>query len=333
MTTHGPDVETIRAALSLAVRAPSMHNSQPWRWRVGEHSLHLHAQRSLRLEHADPDGRELILSCGAALHHGAVALAALGWRSVIHRLPNPAEPLHLASLELHRQTPDHTDIALAAAIPRRRTDRRLYSSWPVAAGDIALMGARAARAGVTMRRVETTPHFRDVVAQAVWEHVCDRDYLGELSMWSGRYASTAGVPARNTPASVPQAAIPGRLFAGAALDQPSGTSPSDDNAVLLALGTETDDTLARLRAGEAGSLVMLTATALGLASCTVTEPLEITGTRDAVAAEVFGASAYPQMLLRLGWAPVNADPLPATPRRPVHEVASWLDGAPFEGWR
>jgi hypothetical protein len=181
-----------------------------------------------------------------------------------------------------------------------------------------------------MRRAEPTSHFREIVAQAVWEHASDRDYLGELSMWSGRYASTAGVPARNTPASVPRAAIPGRLFAGAALGQPSGASPTDDNAVLLALGTETDDTLARVRAGEAGSLVMLTATALGLASCAVTEPLEITDTRDAVAAEVFGAKAHPQMLFRLGWAPVNADPLPATPRRPVHEVASWLDGSPFE---
>jgi nitroreductase len=322
-------METVRAALSLALRAPSVHNSQPWRWRVGEQSLHLYAERSLRLEHADPDARELVVSCGAALNHCVVALAALGWRSVVHRLPNSAEPRHLASLELHRQTPEHTDVTLAAAIPRRRTDRRLFSAWPVAAGDVALMGARAARAGVTMRRVEATPHFRAIVAQAVREHASDREYLQELSVWSGRHASTAGVPAHNTPAAVSSAPVPGRLFAGAALNQPAGAEPADDNAVLLALGTATDDTVARLRAGEASSLMMLTATALGLASCPVTEPLEIPSTRDAVQTDVFGASAVPQMLLRIGWAPVNADPLPATPRRPLDEVVSWLDGTPF----
>jgi len=72
-------------------------------------------------------------------------------------------------------------------------------------------------------------------------------------------------------------------------------------------------------------VVLLTATALGLSSCPVTEPLEIAETRDAVQADVFGASGYPQMLLRVGWAPVNADPLPATPRRPFGEIVTRLD--------
>lgn len=330
MTSHVPDHEAVHAALSLAMRAPSIHNSQPWRWRVGEQSLHLYAERSLHLEHTDPDARDLILSCGTALNHCAVALAALGWQPRIHRLPNPADTSHLASLELHRHTPTDADIALAAAIPRRRTDRRIYSAWPVSIGDVALMGARAARAGVTMRRVETSPKFRAVLAQAVWQHVNDAEYLAELTTWSGRYASTAGVPARSVPESNPVAAVPGRLFAGASLEQPTDTAPTDDNGVLLALGTATDDTPARLRAGEAMSLVLLTATALGLASCPVTEPLEITATRDAVQTDVFGASAFPQALVRIGWAPLNADPLPSTPRRPLRDVVSRLDGTPFE---
>ena len=97
----------------------------------------------------------------------------------------------------------------------------------------------------------------------------------------------------------------------------------------VALGTKDDSTLARLRAGEATSLVLLSATALGLASCPVTEPLEITETRDAVQIEVFGISGFPQMLLRVGWAPVNADPLPATPRRPLEDVVEYLDGSAF----
>ena len=82
-------------------------------------------------------------------------------------------------------------------------------------------------------------------------------------------------------------------------------------------------------AGEATSLVLLTATALGLASCPITEPLEVAETRAAVQADVFGEEAYPQMLLRIGWAPVNADPLPSTPRRDLSEVVTRLDGSPL----
>ena len=75
MSTHFPDVETIRSALTLAVRAPSVHNSQPWQWRVGDHSLHLYANPDLRLPHTDPDARDWMLSCGTTLNHCQVAFA------------------------------------------------------------------------------------------------------------------------------------------------------------------------------------------------------------------------------------------------------------------
>jgi nitroreductase len=322
-----PDVETVRTALSLAIRAPSVHNTQPWRWRVGDHSLHLYAERSLHLARTDPDGRDLILSCGAALNHCTLALAALGWQAKVHRLPNPADRDHLASVEVQRWSPSEVDVALAGAIPRRRSDRRLYSPWRVAYGDIALMGARAARMGVTMRRVEPTPGLTATLTRAVHDHLEDADYLAELAMWSGRYGATAGVPARNTPLSPPGARVPGRLFAGAVLAQPPEATVGADNGVLLALGTAEDDSTARLRAGEATSLVLLTATALGMASCPMTEPLELTATRDAIQTEVFGINAFPQMLIRVGWAPVNADPLPATPRHGVAQVMTRVDGS------
>jgi nitroreductase len=330
MNARFPDHDTIRTALSLATRAPSIHNSQPWRWRVGDESLHLYIDAERYLPATDPDARDLLLSCGAALHHAVVALAALGWQAKVHRLPTPTQPALLATVELCPHPSSEIDVTLAAAIPRRRTDRRHYSCWPVPAADIALMGARAARAGVMLRRVESLPKLQRIVAQAVWQHVTDHDYLTELTAWSGRHESVAGVPARNTPSSDPRAPLPGRLFAGPALAQPVDAKSADDNAAVIALGTKDDDSLARLRAGEVTSLVLLTATALGLSSCPVTEPLEIVETREAVRAEVFGVAGYPQMLLRVGWAPVNSDPLPPTPRLPLPDVARCQDGSAFD---
>ena len=328
MSAHFPEVETIRSALSLAARAPSVHNSQPWRWRVGEHSLQLYSDPDLQLPHTDPDTRDQMLSCGAALNHCVVAFAALGWQSKVHRLPNPDEQHRLASIELYRYPATEVDITLAAAIPRRRTDRRHYSAWPVPQGDIALMAARAARAGVTLRRVDELDSLKSLVSQSAMRHGSDYDYLAELATWSGKYGATAGVPARSAPESDPSAAIPGRVFAGAVLTQTPDVDPAEDNEVVVALGTAADDDVSRLRAGEATSVVLLTATALGLASCPVTEPLEIPETRAAVRAGVFGADGYPQMLLRIGWAPVNADPLPSTPRRALSEVIARLDDSP-----
>jgi nitroreductase len=324
MSVQFPDSKTMRTVLSLATRAPSIHNSQPWRWRVGEQSLDLYADPTLHLPNTDPDRRDLMLSCGAALHHAVVALAALGWQARVHRFPTRGKRDHLAAIDVSRHPVDELDVTLAAAIPRRRTDRRLFSPWVVPAADITLIGQRAASAGVMLRQVTSLPKLQRIVARAVFEHAMDHDYLAELTTWSGRHGSVAGVPARSTPKSDPTAPIPGRLFPSPALSQPPDTVAADEIAVVLALGTSDDSELARLRAGEATSLVLLTATAQGLSSCPVTEPLEIAETREAVRQEVFGTSGFVQMLLRVGWAPVNADPLPSTPRRPLEDVVEWV---------
>lgn len=330
MSAIFPDAATIRVALTAATRAPSVHNTQPWRWRVGDNGIHLEANRDLQLCNTDPDSRDLMISCGISLNHCVVGFAAVGWRAKVHRFPSPADTSHLAAIELEPHPATEIDSALSAAIPIRRTDRRHYSSRPVPNADIVLMGARAARSGVMLRKVEALTHLSSLVVQAAKQHAASYDYISELTTWSGRHHSHAGVPARNTPEYDPSAAMPTRVFAGPALHDPAETRPVRDNAVVLALGTRDDDDLARLRAGEATSLVLLTATARGLATCPITEPLEIAEIREQVRADVFGASGFPQMLLRIGWPLDNVVPLPPTPRHALSQVVAWSDGTPFE---
>ena len=97
----------------------------------------------------------------------------------------------------------------------------------------------------------------------------------------------------------------------------------DDDAVLLVLGTHEDNDAMRLRAGEALSHITLTATAMGLASCPLTEPLSDMRSRLRLAGEVFDGEAHPQALIRLGLPPVDDVPQPPTGRRPVREITTW----------
>jgi nitroreductase len=317
-----PDQETVHTALSLATRAPSINDSQPWLWRVGAQSLHLYVDPDRRGRDTDAEGRDALLSCGASLHHCVIALAALGWRAKVQRLPDAADPEHLAALELYPHPASALDVALAAAIPRRRSDWRPYSSWQVSAADMALIGARSARAGVTTRRVESLPELQHVVAQAVSRHESDYEHIGESATRNGRYTSLAD---GMQPTSDPTASKVAPTFADSAMGQALGVQSTRDNAVVLALGTKDDGRLARLRAGEATSLALLSATALGLASCLVAEPLETAEARDAVHANLFSIVGFPQMVLRIGWPPVDTDPLPSPPRRPLADVSSgWV---------
>lgn len=314
-----PDHNTVETALALAGRAPSVHNVQPWRWRIAGRSVHLYLDPSCTLPSTDPDRRDIVLSCGAALHHLAVAFTALGWAAVVNRLPNPDDPDHLAAVSLVPHRPTEQDIALSRAISRRRTDRRHFTSWPIPPGHLSLFKERAGALGAVVRVVDPGERRHVVAAarEAARLHSADEAYRFELGVWSGRHTSPDGVPAHSATAPRRGDELPARAFAGAELADPT---PEADHAELLMIGTSTDDRLSQLRAGEAISAVLLTATNIGLATCLVTEPLEIAAQRRALRVEVLQDTAYPQALLRVGWTHTSAEPLPMTPRRPVAEL-------------
>jgi hypothetical protein len=167
------------------------------------------------------------------------------------------------------------------------------------------MGARAARAGVTLRRVEALTDISNLVAQAARQHATDYEYLSELATWSGRYGSKAGVPAGNTPESDPTAALPGRVFA----EQPFAQPPDADRLTTMHCGGTGQATIIgwRVCAGGAASLV-LPGDSIGPRSCPITEPLEVaqTGRRRE---QLFSAPAITRRFCFVSVGPVNADPL------------------------
>ena len=317
--THHPDSETVRSILQLAVRAPSVHNTQPWLWRIGDRTVQLYADPARRLAHTDLDGRDLLISCGAALHHLCVGAAALGWRTRVHRLPNPADPNHLAAVEFQPESATPEAIRLADAIARRRSDRRRYTSWEVPAGRIEALVHAGQAHGVLVHSVESgyeRERLHRAFDHAAREHAQDFEYGVELHQWSGVHATAQGVPARSAVMSTDPIIRP---FAGPALPQAVIEDIHGEEPILV-LATSGDERISRLRAGEAASAILLTATAAGLASCPLTEPLELAGPRADIRADVLHDSGFPQIIIRIGWAGQSADPISETPRRPLDEV-------------
>src|SRR2546423_7573838 len=179
-----PDDETVRSVIALALRAPSIHNSQLWRWVIGDNSVHLFVDPYRHLPITDPDGRDLLLSCGAALHHLHVAFAAVGWATTVHQLPNPAQPDHLAAVECFPHAATAGNIASAAAIAHRRTDRRRFSSWTVPLPLLDALAQRAAAQGAILTWVADAQHRIELTAaitDAARQQAANPDYATELA--------------------------------------------------------------------------------------------------------------------------------------------------------
>lgn len=172
------------------------------------------------------------------------------------------------------------------------------------------------------------PYARSVLVNAIEEadrlQRADPAYAGELHRWSGRSgASEEGVLAANAADAETYGDLRLRVFDGT--PHRAGISEDDGAAgELLLLGTASDDAEARLRAGEATSAVLLAATADGLATCPLSQALEIGSTR-AVVQEINGAGIVPQMVLRIGWPTLAGHPLARTPRRHIDDVIGPLE--------
>jgi hypothetical protein len=334
MYSGAVDSDKVHAALEQAGLAPSVHNTQPWRWQLGDAVIHLYADMARWLPATDPDGRDLLMSCGAWLHHLRMALAGSDIGVTVDRLPDPSDPELLAVVAL-RPGADRSDRTLAAeqvaAINVRHSDRRRFGEWPVPDAFLAQLVDCAADQGAVLR-VVTESVDRQTLSIAILtaevEHADTVGYEAELRTWTGlaEGAGPDGVPAAAIPAPGPRAGSPARRFAGGDLvvgadrvdgvDEVDEVEVSPDAATVLVIGTSSDDRLSHLRAGEALSAVLLRATTLGLGSSVLSEPLELAGTRELVRDEVLGGTLSPQLVLRIGWPPATG-PVPSrTARRP-----------------
>jgi hypothetical protein len=322
------DRTTARAVIALANRAPSVHNSQPWRWRIGPSSIHLFADPGRTLPATDPEGRDLRLSCGAALHHLRVSALAAGLGTTVHRLPDPAQPDHLAAVEIHSGRPSPEDLALARAIENRHSDRRMFSSWPVPEQMMSRLVEAAAREGalLTVLDRESDRHVvAALIGHAAVEQALTPGLAQETAEWTGRSrGAREGVPAANVPAE-PAGTVPVRTFAAGEQEQSLLGRYESDGTVLALLSTPGDDAVDQLRAGEALSAVLLGATHFGLATDPISQPLEVPATRIQLRSAVLGGTSAPQVLLRLGWAPMSTIPVPRSGRRPLADTIAPLE--------
>lgn len=320
MTGSAITPEAIAGIVELACRAPSVHNSQPWRMTNADGVLRLFVEPH-RVPHAtDHSGREALISCGALLDHLRVAGAAAGWHAQIARFPNPNDLHHLATIEFHRlEFINDADRARAEAIMRRRTDRLPFdapSNWPAfekvlrstidpddATLDVLGEGARAQLADAS--------RLTEVLRRD------DSSYHAELSWWTGLFENADGIPHSALVSDPDRDRVP------VARDFPPGDlsddRPTTDHAVIVALSTYDDSHTSALGCGEALSAALLEATMVGLATCPLTHLTELDASRDIVRALIAG-SGNPQLLIRIGRVPAPDENRPMTPRRPLTDV-------------
>lgn len=316
MADGGPGA-TLRACLEAATAAPSIHNTQPWRFRLREGGIDVLADSARQLEVIDPHGRALLMSVGAAVLNLRVAMLAHGRTPMVQLLPSTSDRDLVARVAVGvpvRLT--ETARLLAQAIPRRHTNRRPFADIAIPAEVRAEMVDAVIAEGATLTLLDSAAAtgVLNIIRSAEnrWRH--DPSYWAELARWTRQTPGRRdGIPAEAFgPWSVLDS-VPLRDFG---LVQPiphRWTMPFEQDPTLAVLYTTADGRREWLRAGQALQRTLLTASVRGLASSLMTQPLEIPEMR---AMLVDDGVRFPQAILRLGYGRPSAP----SPRRSLGDV-------------
>ena len=316
------DMEVVKRAVQLACRAPSVHNSQPWRWVAEGAGLHLFVDRCRWVHSADRSGREAIISCGAVLDHLRIAMVAASWQAHIERFPNPNNRDHLASLEFSPlEFVTDAQRKRTEAILQRRTDR-LPLGRPTYWASFEPVLRSSVDESIAMLDVLSDDVRPQLVEASQLTEALRRDdasYHAELQWWTSPFALSEGVPPDALASDSEQQRV------DVARDFPSRShldrrvDVAVDWSKILVLSTAGDTRTDVLRCGEALSTVLLECTMAGMATCTLTHLIELRDSRDIVRT-LIGGRGEPQVLIRVGIAPPMEDLPAATPRRPLDDV-------------
>jgi nitroreductase len=326
-----PDMSTLqeetkalfRKAVERASRAPSVHNTQPWRFVVRPDVLELHGDSDRQLRALDPTGRQMVISCGCALFNARVGLAAD--RVVeVDRLPDPAKPDLLARLTVLDEPAAWTPLVrLDPMIEKRHTNRRDFFDEDVPPDVIyELINAAEQEEASLVQIVE--PEHKMVAAQLSREAEAaqniDPGYQDELQAWTTTdLRRPDGVPVSAIPRTDSRFETEGliRDFDVSGRGWLPRLRQSSLNHCLMVLGTAKSTRSAWLRAGEALQRILLEATRLDFVVSLASQVAEVPSTRDRLRKEL-GLEFHPLLLMRIG----RAAPTPASKRREPSMIIS-----------
>jgi len=297
--------------IRVAARAPSVHNTQPWRFRVGDQAIELFADRGRQLS-TDPVGREMLISCGAALYGLRLAVRSLGHVPEVELFPAPeacrppAGLRLLARVRLGSASPTNpAERKMLDAVPHRHTHRGPFELVPLPAGLLADLQADAIAEGATLAVVDlerARPGLAALIAAEASTQDLDPVVRAETIRWTRAASSVCrdGVPAHAFPARPGRK--PGRLperdfDLGRGLGWlPEGGSAAPVAAVLVTAGDGEEDWL---RAGQALDRLLLHAASQWTFARLQTQALQTAMARNLIRSRLSLPGA-PQLMLQLG---------------------------------
>jgi nitroreductase len=320
----GDVAERLGFLVRYAVLAPSSHNTQPWRFETREDALELYADRSRGLRVVDPEQRELVISCGAALYYLRLALKHFGYRPIVQVFPAGERSDFLALVRIGPEAaPTPWEKEMFRAIPTRRTNRKPFKALDVPIALIEDLSDLASAEGAWLNLVRGE-FGRDAVMNLVTAgnrvQYANPAFRRELASWMRPHDTKAGdgIPGYGLGMGDLTARVGPLVLRHFNLGRGQASKDRrlvDGSPILAVLGTRDDEPPDWLAAGQGLAAILLLARANGVWASFLNQPVEVPQLRRKLT-DLLGTDGFPQLLLRMGY----GEEVHPTPRRSLEEV-------------
>lgn len=307
-------VETLRAdkiahyLVDAAVWAPSVYDTQPWWFGTSGTTVTVHADPDRRLDVADPDGRQMFISCGAAVYTLRLAVRNLGRVAQVRLPSDPGKRDLIADVGVGPEQPATAEERqMYAQIRHRHTHSGGFRPGGLPIGLLQALRTHAYCEGCSLRIV-ADPRVRIALAALTEaaEQVQRQDpvYVAEVARWAPVATGAAEEPCPRESAHL-DAEFAGCDFArGQGWGQVAGEQ-RDATGVVAMLLTDGDDRGDWLCAGQALQRILLCAAEYDVSAAFHSQALEVPELREFIRTR-FCDGAHPQMIIRLGIARAGA---------------------------
>ena len=293
--------------VAQAVKAPSGHNTQPWKFRQNGSVVEIYPDFDRRLPVVDPDDRELSVSLGCAVENLCLAAQTKGYKSAVSVGDKGVITVSLMEKADIKPNP------LFNQIDARQTNRSVYNGEEIALDVLKkLQSIRSEKCISVHYYARQTKQFNDIeqyVLQGNTRQMQKEAFKAELKSWmrfnkkhqdqtlDGLSYAVFGAP--NVPRWM---AEPIMSMAINAKTQNKADREKIASASHLVLFTTRENSRREwVNLGRTLQRFLLTATELGIAHAYLNQPNEEAEIASEMARTLGLAGEYPTILLRIGY--------------------------------
>lgn len=307
---------------SYASKAPSGHNTQPWKFHITDSTITVLPNLDVALPVVDRNNRELFISLGCAVENLCVAASYFGYTTHIIECSIEAIILELTKNALTIED------SLFHQIEKRQTNRNIYNGNKISDGILQQLQSIPKENGIQFYFTEINTPFANTITQYIMKgneiQMADIAFKNELLSWmrfnkkqvEATHNGLSYLVFGNPPLPRILARPIVSLFLKPNAQNKSDRKKIDSSSHFVVCATQRDTIEEWINLGRTLQRFLLKVTEIGISYAFLNQPCEVAALAFDLREKLPVNKEHPTLIMRIGY----AKQIPYSPRKKIETL-------------